>query len=278
MSDASNRAGKPCLNCGEVLCGAYCNACGQKGGGRTLHFHDLVHELVHEFLHFDSKILRTLKLLLFSPGALTHEYVVGRRVRYVGPVRLFLVASVVLFGLLALVKTEVVGEADLAAAEAEVALDERKAETQEDRVAAAVIRATRKVIRDPEHVKGAILKGLSRSFFVLLPIFALVTWRLFGKEQPFYVAHMYFALHFHAFAFALLSVLTVLVLAHVPSNGLLQVAAGAVIVAYFYAAVRRALDVSWAKALLGGSLVLVICSAFNAIVIGALFAGTLVFL
>ncbi|MET0593844.1 MAG: DUF3667 domain-containing protein, partial [Polyangiaceae bacterium] len=188
----------PCLNCRETLRGAYCHACGQKGGGKELHFDHLVHELVHEFLHFDSKILRTLKLLLLFPGKLTYEYVTGRRVRYVGPVRLFLVASVVLFGLLAFVKTHVNGDPDISAAEAEIALDESTAELKGNRVAAAAIQVARKVIHDPEHVQGALLKGLSRSFFVLLPIFAWVIWRLFAKEQPFYVAHVYFALHYHA--------------------------------------------------------------------------------
>ena len=270
--------GTSCLNCGEPLRGVYCHACGQKGGGPGLHFHDLVHELVHEFLHFDSKILRTFKLLLFFPGRLTRDYVEGRRVRYVGPVRLFLVCSVVLFGLLAFVKSEVVSDPDLRAAEAEMALGEKAAEMEGNRIAAAAIHAAEKVVRDPEHVKGAILKGLSKSFFILVPLFAWVMWRLFAKDQPFYVAHMYFALHFHAFAFALLGVLTALALAHVSTKGVLQVAAGVAIVVYFYVAVRRALDVSWTRALWRGSLVLAICSAFNAVVLGALFLGTLLYL
>jgi hypothetical protein len=101
-ADASLASGETkCLNCGEVLLGAYCRACGQKGGAPPLHFHDFVQELMHELLHFDSKIWRTLKLLVFSPGTLTREIIAGSRVRYVGAVRLFLVSSVVLFGLLA---------------------------------------------------------------------------------------------------------------------------------------------------------------------------------
>ena len=276
-SHMSSSEAAPCLNCGEPLRGAYCHACGQKGGDKDLHFHHLMHELVHEFLHFDSKILRTLKLLMLSPGKLTHEYVAGRRVRYVGPVRLFLVASVVLFGLLAFVKTHVASDPDLAAADAEIALDASQAELKDNRFASAVIQSVRKVMHDPEHVKGALLNGLSRSFFVLLPIFAWVMWRMFEKEEPFYVAHIYFALHYHAFAFILLGVLTALSLAHVPTNGLYAVA-GAVIVGYFYVALRRMLGISWFKTLLRGSVALAICATLNGIVIGALFAGTLFYL
>jgi Protein of unknown function (DUF3667) len=269
--------GEPCLNCGEIMRGDYCHACGQRGRP-SLHFHEFVHELVHEFLHFDSKIWRTLKLLMFFPGALTREYAAGRRARYVGPVRLFLVASVVLFGLLAFTKAHVVGEGDAAAADAQIALDEKAAELQGDQFALAIVRAAKKVVQDPSLLQGAIIKALSKSFFLLVPIFAWMTWRLFAKEQPFYVAHMYFALHFHAFAFVSLGVLTALVLAHVPSSGILQAVVGSTIVAYFYAALRRAYAASWPRTLLRGSLVLLLYSTVNAVVIVALFLGTLFFL
>jgi eukaryotic-like serine/threonine-protein kinase len=59
--------------------------------------HDLFHDVTHEFLHVDSKIFRTVKLLLLKPGFLTREYFEGRRVRYVSPIRLYLVFSVLYF-------------------------------------------------------------------------------------------------------------------------------------------------------------------------------------
>jgi hypothetical protein len=231
-ADDSPNEGARCLNCGEIMRGVYCQACGQKGRP-SLHLHEFVHELVHEFLHFDSKIWRTLKHLMFFPGTLTREYAAGRRARYVGPVRLFLVASVVLFGLLAFTKANVVGEVDAAAADAQMALDEKTAELQGHPFALAIVRGAKKVVHDPTLLQGAILKALSKSVFLLVPIFAWMTWRLFAKEQPFYVGHMYFALHFHA---------------------------------------------SWATTLLRGSLVLLLYSILNAVVIVALFVGALLFL
>jgi Protein of unknown function (DUF3667) len=59
--------------------------------------HDLLHDVTHEFLHVDSKIFRTVKLLLLKPGFLTREYFEGRRVRYVSPLRVYLVFSVIYF-------------------------------------------------------------------------------------------------------------------------------------------------------------------------------------
>ncbi len=75
-----------CANCGAVVAGAYCSACGQK-----LHLHrslaGALHEMVHGLLHFDSKVWRTLPLLAFRPGFLTRDYIAGRRACYTAPLR-----------------------------------------------------------------------------------------------------------------------------------------------------------------------------------------------
>lgn len=58
--------------------------------------HFLDHGL-HELTHFDSKIFRTLKTLVLYPGKLTADYLAGRRLRYVMPLRLFLVIFAISF-------------------------------------------------------------------------------------------------------------------------------------------------------------------------------------
>jgi Protein of unknown function (DUF3667) len=264
-----------CLNCGVILSGAYCHACGQKGSGPPLHFHDFVHELVHESLHFDSKIWLTLRLLLFSPGTLTRDLIAGRRVRYVGPVRLFLVGSAILFGLLAFTSAYVATNADNreAAAHVDAALDEELSGA--GAVKGAVLRVVRKGLHDPRHFRETIVGSLSKSSFILVPIFALVTWKLLAKEQPFYVGHLYFALHLHAFAFLLLAAITALALVPGPLASLAGSAFVPVTVVYFYAAIRRAFQSSWARTLVRGSLLLVLCSALNGIVISAFLLGSI---
>jgi hypothetical protein len=82
-----------CANCGTNLQGKYCHDCGEK----QLHEHDLTlkHFLlhaVHEFSHLDSKIFATFRYLFTRPGYLTKEYVAGRRLRYVRPFSVFLIA------------------------------------------------------------------------------------------------------------------------------------------------------------------------------------------
>ena len=47
--------------------------------------------------HTDSRLWRTLAALLLRPGYLTREFLAGRRARYLPPVRLYLVISLVFF-------------------------------------------------------------------------------------------------------------------------------------------------------------------------------------
>ncbi|PZU45197.1 MAG: hypothetical protein DI568_14225 [Sphingomonas sp.] len=81
--------GGTCLNCDATLNGAYCSNCGQKAHLHRSVLH-AVEEFMHGILHFDSKLWNTLPLLIFRPGKLTRDYVMGHRARYIAPVALFL--------------------------------------------------------------------------------------------------------------------------------------------------------------------------------------------
>jgi hypothetical protein len=272
--------GPKCLNCGELLRGRYCQACGQKGGPAPVFLHDFMHELIHEFLHFDSKIVLTMRMLLFSPGMLTREYIEGRKVRYVGPVRLYLVASVVLFGILAFVP---VHRGDSMTGEEAAALAEARAQaTAPQPIEGSIVRrateqGVEKVLRDPEHFVAALGKALSKTVFLLVPIFAFLTWRMYRKNLSFYVGHLYFALHLHAFIFFLMAVSAALALAGPPFDRASSIF-GLVFLVYFYLALRRAFGATWLRTLAGGSAILAVYLFFNFLGIAALTIGTLYYL
>ena len=85
-----------CLNCGTVLVGAHCHACGQPG-----HVHRtagaLWHDIAHSVFHFEGKIWRTLPMLAWRPGELTRRYVAGERVRFLSPLAAFLFSVFLMF-------------------------------------------------------------------------------------------------------------------------------------------------------------------------------------
>jgi len=90
-----------CANCDTPLVGPYCSQCGQRAAKRIVPLHEMTQEWVEDLFEFDLRIFRTLPTFFFKPGRLTKEYVQGRRVRYVRPLRLYLVSSFLLFSILA---------------------------------------------------------------------------------------------------------------------------------------------------------------------------------
>lgn len=87
-----------CANCGARLTGRYCSECGQRHHDHPVHdFWHFVSEALEDLTHADSRLWQTLSALLFRPGFLTREFLEGRRVRYLPPVRLYLVVSLIFF-------------------------------------------------------------------------------------------------------------------------------------------------------------------------------------
>lgn len=86
-----------CENCGTPLLGEHCYACGQPVKGLVRHFTSVVGDFADTVFNFDARLPRSLWPLFARPGWLTCEYFAGRRVRFVSPVRLFVVLAIVTF-------------------------------------------------------------------------------------------------------------------------------------------------------------------------------------
>ena len=93
-----------CENCNEEIVGKgqFCSNCGQKNIDE-LNLKYILTQFVEDFFNVDSKFFKTLKFLSIRPGFLSKEYIDGRRVRYVPPIRLYIVISVVFFFVLSVV-------------------------------------------------------------------------------------------------------------------------------------------------------------------------------
>jgi len=86
-----------CENCGAQLHGHWCAQCGQPAIDYRRSFRYVIVDLLDEFLNWDSKFFRTLGLLVIRPWKLTNQFLAGHRVRYVHPLRLYLLASILFF-------------------------------------------------------------------------------------------------------------------------------------------------------------------------------------
>ncbi len=89
-----------CANCGATVEGKFCAQCGQPAHlHRTLGH--MVEEFLHGLVHFDTRAWRTLPMLVFRPGTLTHDYIHGKRARFISPLAMFLLAVFTMFAVFA---------------------------------------------------------------------------------------------------------------------------------------------------------------------------------
>lgn len=100
-----------CRNCDAELRGAWCHQCGQRVLPRTLGLGEVIGEAFKDAFSADGRLARTIGPFFFRPGLLVAEYAAGRRVRYSGPVRLYLFALLV--GFLAFRWTSPTGEIEV---------------------------------------------------------------------------------------------------------------------------------------------------------------------
>jgi len=85
-----------CENCGSALQGHYCHVCGQRAHNPLRDFAHAVEEVFESLWHLDGRIFRTVREL-FIPGRVATRYLAGHRVRYIAPLRLFVILSLVTF-------------------------------------------------------------------------------------------------------------------------------------------------------------------------------------
>ena len=97
MGHGKIRIDKTCLNCNYVVENKFCPNCGQENTETRKSFHYLFTHFVEDLTHYDGSFWKTIKALLFKPGRLTKEYLEGKRLKYVPPVKLYIFISFVAF-------------------------------------------------------------------------------------------------------------------------------------------------------------------------------------
>ena len=254
-----------CMNCGTRLRGQYCGTCGQRSRSRLISIWELVRDAFGDLFEIDSRLWKTLIPLLIRPGRLTHDYLQGRRARYMPPFRSYLVLSLVFFVVAFFDPREKLGL--LFAPTAAPASSDEQAEADHQRNEALGELAEQGVILGgglpedtaeqpdginlrigsdanpavqcnidsfsvdglpgwlarrltPERLQHVCLRAridngralvdnlletIPAALIVLLPIMALVLKTLYPLSRRYYVEHLLFFVHFHAFFFLILT-------------------------------------------------------------------------
>lgn len=91
-----------CPSCQAQAQGNYCAHCGEATVIHPPSAGEFIHEFVGHFVALEGKLWETLRLLMFRPGQLTADFLRGRRVPTINPLRLYLSLSLVVFALIKL--------------------------------------------------------------------------------------------------------------------------------------------------------------------------------
>ena len=209
---------RPCPNCGTLVDDRFCPRCGQRNVERLVSVRRMLHDTLDDQLSVNSALPRTLRALLLRPGFLTREYTAGRIARYVTPVRLYLLASILFFLALAWV-----ANADRIWREAGPAIRKWEAAHPGERPRNIEIGLdtlntprwtrplARRILRQQDKLNAmspleslrvqmeSFNRNAPRAAFLLVPAFAAILKLLYFRRV--YVEHFVFALHVQSFAF-----------------------------------------------------------------------------
>jgi hypothetical protein len=100
LHHAVSASASTCANCEAAVAGHFCHQCGQETELHPPSTREFLHEFIGHYVALEGKLWKSLGLLLFRPGRLTLEYIKGRRVRYVQPLRLYLTFSLIFFAVM----------------------------------------------------------------------------------------------------------------------------------------------------------------------------------
>ncbi|MBX2846735.1 MAG: DUF4286 family protein [Acidiferrobacterales bacterium] len=234
VSEAALVEHRACANCGAELTGRFCAACGQREEQRVPSIGAVIGEFTNEVFVLESKLWRSLRMLLLKPGQLTSVYLSGQRQKYMSPLRLYLLFSILTFAYFGSLNG--FGDLDLGiesnsgveitdkANSANVTEDKQNQEndspsadifTEEfanefDAEVEKGIRSALSSIRsdieagNQKAVIDKFMQPLPKALFIFLPFVALLFKILFLGSGKYYVEHLIYVLHNHAFLFAVI--------------------------------------------------------------------------
>lgn len=231
-----------CLNCGAEVTGKFCAECGQENVDSNENVFHLVGHYTADFFHFDSKIPRSVILLLTKPGFLTREYWQGRRIRYIHPLRLFLFISVLFVASAAFYHQHFrkPGKA--------VVIVGGGQPTAEEQI------ETERVKKVVQELQGLVSIGKDRFFndlkyisFLMLPIYAFVFQILYRRKKRFYINHLVYTLHLQSFGYALVAVAMLIPFLFRHSTSNVEWVTVMVLLVYMAQSLRYLYGQSWPK-------------------------------
>ena len=189
-------AAPACPSCGAELVGTFCHQCGERAlRERDKSLWDFLTQSLLTLAEADSGLRRSFSALFLKPGLLTKEYAEGRRVNYLKPIQLFLLANLCYFLVQPLTgyqgyNTQLDAQVTRQIYSQTLGLGElvdRRIEAQG---------TTRESYTAAFNAKSEVLARTL--IFTMLPLFALILSLVFLKRKRA-IDHLVFAVHYYSF-------------------------------------------------------------------------------
>jgi hypothetical protein len=182
-----------------VVSTPHCATCGERSiDPRELTIPGMLRQLLAVFSNIDGRLLRSFRVLLRSPGALTRSYLAGQRLVYIRPLSLFLVSNVFFFAVQSMTSTVIVSPPL-----------ESNLHVQDWSDLANSLVARQLEARDISldqltllYDQSAILNAKSLVILMVVP-FTLLCALLFVRQRLPFVTHVVFSLHMYTFVLLL---------------------------------------------------------------------------
>jgi len=272
-----------CPNCHTRLPDSenFCPNCGQENHEIIRPASHLFQELLGNLFNIDSRFFHTIKALFLSPGKLTIEYNAGKRMYYLPPIRIYLLASVLFF----LSQSFSMRMSDQQIQNIKKEISQKPTDSIDINLINQSFKVTntemmefstysdakldsvmidrniepsffnRIAMRQGSKAIGGNINGLAETFqrylsfamFLFMPLMGLLLLLFYRKQRKFYVEHLIFSVHFHAIAFfimssfGLLGFLSNFIVPYLV--GILQIS----IIVYFLLFLKNVYQESWGK-------------------------------
>lgn len=245
MSHSPIRKDKTCLNCRHVVEQKYCPNCGQENTDSRKTFHHLFIHFFEDLTHYENAFWKTIRNLLFRPSTLTKEYLSGKRLSYLAPVRLYIFISFITFLMIALFPSHVTENLDKSEKEISSKLmrknksvnnkihvnkhieltpmkeidsiqkygkeDEKLSEFQYWAYEKAVhVTEKNTTVEIIEKFIESFVHNIPKILFIIMPFFAFVLWLFHNKKKWYYFDHGIFTLHYFSFLLLIFLILFII--------------------------------------------------------------------
>ena len=252
---------------------AYCSRCGEKRRDHAdWKLSSVLGEAFAEITDLEhSKLWQTLRLLIFKPGQLTRDHWSGRRKRYLGPVKLYLIFFALSFVLYSIHRSTAVYDVrTLAAADSGRQIPQLLDQLAEKRGV-----PTAQVVQE---LNSRWQHCISMSQ-IAYPLFVALALKLLLRRRRLYFAeHLIFALHVLAFmmlSFAIVWPLFVVFGIQVSDRAaytVISVGSLTWMVVYLFVALRRAYAEPWPAAVIKSAVILLTYILTSMLFMSATFA------